>query len=270
MGAWATSLAAAFHTGAQAIAPWQFALLIPWFTFLYTGLFVTGPDAMHGIVAPHHPRLNRALGTLVLFLYGLIPYSKLYRAHREHHRFPAQRRDPDFHSGGQKRHPILWYFKFMRSYWTLQQTIGLVIIYNGLHRVVGVPEANLLLFWATPSLLSSVQLFYFGTYLVHRERPDTYDTPLCSNSFYWPYLLSLLACYHFSYHREHHAFPDVPWWQLPQVSREQLRAYLTAKALPSLPEPHMTNVNHRYTTGGKALAKMSSPFVQRDRTRLNT
>jgi len=29
--------------------------------------------------------------------------------------------------------------------------------------------------------------------------------------------LSFLACYHFGYHFEHHARPDLPWWTLWQV-----------------------------------------------------
>ena len=177
---------------------------------------------MHGSVAPNNPKANRILGELSLFFYGLIPYEKLYESHAHHHKFPASHRDPDFHNG-RNTHPILWYFRFMRSYWTLRQSVGIFAIYNGLHRIVGVPEANLLFFWAIPSLLSSVQLFYFGTYLVHRELPDTYSTPLCANSNYWPELWSLLSCYHFGYHREHHAFPEVPWWQLPQVKLSQMK-----------------------------------------------
>ncbi|MEM9151582.1 MAG: fatty acid desaturase [Cyanobacteria bacterium P01_F01_bin.3] len=255
LGAWAISFSAAFSTGAEGIGTVGCVLLIPWFTFLYTGLFVTGHDSMHGSVAPSHPRINRLLGELCLFCYGLIPYDKLYESHAHHHQFPASHRDPDFHNG-RDTHPILWYFRFMRSYWTLRQTIGIIVIYNGLHRVVGVPEANLLVFWAIPSLLSSVQLFYFGTYLVHRELPDTYSTPLCANSHYWPELLSLITCYHFGYHREHHAFPEVPWWQLPQVELTSCPQTITAK----------------YTTTkmGKTLAAIKRPLVQRDRTRLNT
>lgn len=255
---WAISFLTAFTTGAQAMGAVGCILLIPWFTFLYTGLFVTGHDAMHGSVAPTWPRLNRAIGELSLLLYGLIPYDKLYRAHAAHHRAPASQLDPDFHNG---RHTqvILWYFQFMRSYWTVRQTVGIAIIYNGLHRVLGVPEANLLVFWAIPALLSSVQLFYFGTYLVHRHLPSTYSTALCANSTYWPTPISLMTCYHFGYHREHHAFPEVPWWQLPQTSLE-----FPTQAVRQL------EVKYRCASRGKALDITSSPLVQRDRTLLKT
>lgn len=256
---WMVSIVLAFTVGASHLGLWGCLLVTPWFTVFYTGLFVTGHDAMHESIAPHHPRLNRALGELALLLYGLIPYDKLYDAHSQHHQHPATYRDPDFHNG-YNPHPVLWYFRFMRSYWTMRQTIGLVVIYNSLHRIVGVPEANLLVFWALPSLLSSMQLFYFGTYLVHRKLPDTYSTPLCANSNYWPWFISLITCYHFGYHREHHAFPKVPWWQLPDVamSPAQISAYAIAAD------------HQRYSTAGSALATMSKPFAQRDRTRLKT
>jgi len=254
LSAWAISFTAAFNTGAEAIGPWGCLLLIPWFTFIYTGLFVTGHDSMHGSVAPSDPRANRILGELSLFFYGLIPYDKLYQAHSHHHQFPASQRDPDFHNG-RHSHPVFWYFRFMRSYWTVRQTVGIFMIYNGLHRLMGVPEANLLMFWAIPSLLSSVQLFYFGTYLVHRHQPDTYSTSLCANSNYWPEFLSLISCYHFGYHREHHAFPQVPWWQLPQTELEASPQFIAQKYSPA--------------RAGKPLDTRINPLVQRDRTRPN-
>ena len=255
---WTVSLATAFSIGAAQLGTGGCLLLTPWLTFLYTGLFVTGHDAMHESIAPHQPRLNRVLGEIALFLYGLIPYEKLQTAHSEHHQHPASPRDPDFHNG-YDTHPLLWYLRFMRRYWTLYQTLGLIFIYNSLHRVCGVPEADLLIFWAVPSLLSSVQLFYFGTYLVHRELPDTYSTPLCANSHYWPWFISLIACYHFGYHREHHAHPKTPWWQLPQIAVSS-----------AIETPYASTANHRYASGSRALATINKPFVQRDRTRLNT
>ncbi|KPQ36938.1 MAG: beta-carotene ketolase (CrtW type) [Phormidesmis priestleyi Ana] len=259
---WAISLFAAFSAGASAIGWVGCICLILWFTFLYTGLFVTGHDAMHHSIAPKSRKLNRFLGELALFLYGFMPYDKMVKSHSDHHEFPASQQDPDFHNGRQT-HPVLWYFRFMRSYWTLRQTLSIVVVYNGLYRVMGVPEANLLAFWAIPSLLSSVQLFYFGTYLVHRQHRDTYSTSLCANSYYWPHSLSIVSCYHFGYHREHHAFPHVPWWQLPQArfqTRDDGQPFF----------PSHVRVNQVCASSGSALAIIKSPFVQRDRTRLNT
>jgi len=73
---------------------------------------------------------------------------------------------------------------------------------------------NVLLFFSLPLLLSSLQLFVFGTYLPHRalepqaeaHRPRSLNLPV------W---LSLLTCYHFGYHWEHHQYPWLAWHQLP-------------------------------------------------------
>ena len=73
----------------------------------------------------------------------------------------------------------------------------------------------MLVFWALPALLSSVQLFYFGTFRPHRhdDSPFADDHNARSNGFGW--LASLLSCFHFGYHHEHHLAPQVPWWRLP-------------------------------------------------------
>jgi beta-carotene ketolase (CrtW type) len=96
-------------------------------------------------------------------------------------------------------------------------------VFNGLLYWVGVPPANLILFWAGPALLSTVQLFAFGTYLPHREPDGGYTNRhhACSNDY--PVWLSFLTCYHFGYHLEHHQYPNVPWWQLPRKRQQAQR-----------------------------------------------
>lgn len=77
---------------------------------------------------------------------------------------------------------------------------------------------NLLLFWAFPLIFSSLQLFFFGTFLPHRHHQDNKFNLSCLGaikSLHLPILLSLIACYHFSYHQEHHRYPFLAWWQLP-------------------------------------------------------
>ena len=77
------------------------------------------------------------------------------------------------------------------------------------------------LYWAVPSILASIQLFVFGTWLPHRT--DDYAPFADSHNARSPAMsdtLSLLTCYHFGgYHHEHHLHPSVPWWRLPSTRR---------------------------------------------------
>lgn len=185
-------------------------------TFLCTGLFITAHDAMHGTVAPENSRLNDAIGTVAVMLYALFSFSNLRHHHGFHHEHPGDsERDPDFHDG---EHPgfFRWYFRFMFRYLTWWQVAGMALVYNVLLHVAGVPAQNVLLLWVAPALFSTLQLFYFGTFLPHRT-PGERDDPHHAQSSSYPVWLSLLTCYHFGYHREHHEHPAVPWWRLPAV-----------------------------------------------------
>jgi beta-carotene ketolase (CrtW type) len=73
------------------------------------------------------------------------------------------------------------------------------------------------IFWVLPLVLSSLQLFLFGTYLPHRGGDAGPSGRHAVRSLGYPHLLSLLACYHFGYHAEHHAHPAVPWFRLPAL-----------------------------------------------------
>jgi beta-carotene ketolase (CrtW type) len=76
---------------------------------------------------------------------------------------------------------------------------------------IWVDQTNLLLFWVLPSLLSTLQLFYFGTWLPHRGE---HDNPHHSRTLKKNHLLAFLTCYFFGYHFEHHQAPGMPWWRL--------------------------------------------------------
>lgn len=197
--------------------------LVAWQIFLYTGLFITAHDAMHGAILPHHPRINHWVGTLAVRLYGLFSYQKLLKKHWEHHRAPATEIDPDFHDG-QHKNFFAWYFHFMKGYWSWTQLLGLMAVFNLIKFGLHVPEPNLIWFWAVPSVLSSVQLFFFGTFLTHREPKGGYNHPHRSQTTNYPAWLSFITCYHFGYHQEHHEHPDVPWWRLPEVHKERAKA----------------------------------------------
>lgn len=187
-------------------------------TFLYTGLFITAHDAMHGTVAPTSRRVNDMLGAACVFLYAIFSFSNLKKEHWAHHRDPASGNDPDFHDGEHKSLHA-WYLNFMRRYVTWKQVLGMAIVFNILHHVFGISLYNLLTFWALPALLSSLQLFYFGTYLPHREAAAGYGDYHHARSNDYSTFLSFVTCYHFGYHWEHHEYPHIPWWRLPQVRK---------------------------------------------------
>ena len=105
----------------------------------------------------------------------------------------------------------------MRNYMTLWQLAGLALVFNILLHLAGIELINLILFWTLPSLLSTVQLFYFGTYLPHHtEGGDFLDHHKARSNNFSPFW-SFLTCYHFGYHWEHHAYPYIPWWRLPDI-----------------------------------------------------
>jgi beta-carotene ketolase (CrtW type) len=179
-------------------------------THLFTGLFITAHDAMHGTVAPGRPGVNRFFGRLTLLLYACNSWSRLLPAHHAHHRNPASDSDPDYGP------PAFfhWFSRFILYYVRLYQIVVMAILFN--LAALWIPKPNLVAFYIVPSLLSLVQLFYFGTYLPHRgEHPESNVHRARSQSK--NHLLAFLSCYFFGYHQEHHEQPAVPWWRLPDI-----------------------------------------------------
>lgn len=194
-------------------------LLIPFIalqTFLYTGLFITAHDAMHGAIFPANIKINNFIGSLAVTLYALFDYNKLVKTHWLHHHHPASELDPDFHDLKHKNF-FAWYLYFMFKYWSWTRIISLMALYNLIAFTLPVSEKNLTLFWVIPSILSSVQLFYFGTFIPHKEPEGGYTNIHRAQTNPLPVLLSFITCYHFGYHQEHHENPEIPWWGLPKV-----------------------------------------------------
>lgn len=213
---WVTSLSFLLSIDIPQFPAWLTSIAALWQTFLYTGLFITAHDAMHGSICPYNPKLNHAIGSLCTLLYGLFPYKELLKKHQLHHRFPASDRDPDFHDGTHT-HPVFWYLYFMVRYLGWQQLIGFAAIFCTAEFVLHLSISNLIVFWILPSLLSSIQLFYFGTFLTHREPDEGFSTHQRAQTNSLPVFWSFATCYHFGYHEEHHEYPHIPWWQLPAV-----------------------------------------------------
>lgn len=219
IGVWTISLLLSLFVDIPHTNIFFIVAIILWQTFLYTGLFITAHDAMHGVVFPTNSKINHFIGLLCVLLYGSLPYKKLLKKHWIHHHSPASESDPDFHNGKHKNF-FGWYLHFMKGYWSWGQMISLTIIYNFAHFILHVPRANLNDFWALPAILSSLQLFYFGTFLPHQEPEDGYSEPHRAKTMSCPPWLSFIACYHFGYHEEHHEYPHAPWWQLPKIYRK--------------------------------------------------
>lgn len=187
-----------------------------WQTLLYTGLFITAHDGMHGLVSPKNRKFNDFIGAAAVSLYALFSYKNLLTKHWEHHRHPASQQDPDFHDGEHSGF-INWYYRFMSNYLTWKQVLGMAIIFNILLYIFKVAGINLVLFWVLPSLLSTLQLFYFGTYLPHRELSEPYKDEHRARSNNYSVFWSFITCYHFGYHWEHHEYTHIAWWRLPRV-----------------------------------------------------
>jgi beta-carotene/zeaxanthin 4-ketolase len=191
-------------------------IAVIWQTFLYTGLFITAHDAMHGTVFRQNKKINHGIGTLAVWLYGFLSYKELLKKHWFHHHHPASELDPDYHDGT-KNNGISWYLHFMKKYWSWGQFNGRTVAFILAIYVLHISMTNLFLFWIIPPFLSSIQLFYFGTFLPHREPKDGYVRPHCAQTISLPTFWSFVTCYHFGYHEEHHEYPNVPWWKLPSV-----------------------------------------------------
>lgn len=179
---------------------------------LYTGLFITSHDAMHGVVSTNR-KVNTVIGWFTALLFSFNFYSRLFPKHHEHHRFVATDKDPDYHTSDNF---FKWYYSFITQYLSIWQFVLMAITFNILK--IYFPTINLIMFWMIPAVLSTFQLFYFGTYLPHMGESDNkyHSTTLSKN-----HLLAFLSCYFFGYHYEHHDSPGTPWWRLWRVKENQ-------------------------------------------------
>lgn len=192
-------------------------------TWLSVGLFIVAHDCMHGSLIPYQPRLNRLIGRLCLFLYAGFSFDALNVEHHKHHRHPGSGEDPDFDDAPPHSF-LLWFLKFFRHYFGWQQLVTILAVAAVYFAAFGVTGANMLLFWALPGLLSALQLFTFGTYLPHRPTNEPFVDRHNARTNDFPRWLSLLTCFHFGLHHEHHLYPSVPWWRLPSVRRARTSA----------------------------------------------
>lgn len=216
---------AVFFWVPTASAWWLVPAAVALQTWLGVGLFIVAHDAMHGSLAPGRARINAVVGQACVALYAGFSYRRLRTCHHRHHAAPGTASDPDFHAA--QPHALLpWFAGFFRSYfgpWEFARVAAVLAAYLAL----GAKPLNLALFWGLPAVLSAAQLFVVGTWLPHRHRRGRdphrdFGDHHRARSLQLSWLASLLACYHFGLHREHHRHPHVPWWRLPAV-RERAR-----------------------------------------------
>ncbi|HMQ69328.1 MAG TPA: fatty acid desaturase [Ignavibacteria bacterium] len=177
--------------------------------YLYTGLFITAHDAMHGSISPDK-KINDLTGKISAFLFAGLSYKKLLRNHRDHHTYPGTGKDPDYYTGS--RNFFVWWFVFMSRYISVLQLIIMAVIFNVLK--IYFPESSIWTYLVIPAFLSTLQLFYFGTYLPHRQ-PHTHDMqPHNARTQKRNHFFAMISCYFFGYHSEHHSSPKTPWWKM--------------------------------------------------------
>jgi beta-carotene ketolase (CrtW type) len=177
--------------------------------YLYTGLFITGHDAMHGTITDSK-KINKAIGTVATFLFAGLSYNKLIKNHFMHHKHPGEESDPDFYTKSQNF--FLWWAIFMKRYTTITQLIIMAIAFNVLK--IWFNDITLIFFWVIPAFLGTFQLFFFGTYLPHKYPHTESMQPHNARSQKKNHLWAMLSCYFFGYHHEHHESPRTPWWQM--------------------------------------------------------
>jgi beta-carotene ketolase (CrtW type) len=177
--------------------------------YLYTGLFITSHDAMHGNIS-RSSFINKIAGRLSSFLFAGLSYKKLLNNHIAHHKNPGEENDPDFYQKSQNF--FIWWIVFMKRYSTITQLVIMALLFNVLK--IWFNELSIFVFWVIPAFLGTLQLFYFGTYIPHKYPHTSQMKPHNARTLKKNHLWGMLSCYFFGYHFEHHEAPNTPWWQL--------------------------------------------------------
>ncbi|MEM9310641.1 MAG: fatty acid desaturase [Pseudomonadota bacterium] len=209
--------------------------------WLSVGTFIICHDAMHGTLAPGWPRVNAWIGAPLLMLYAGFRWRRMRHAHFTHHKLAGHKGDPDF----DEEHPsdfLQWYWTFFKRYFGLQSLLFVHLVVGVYLFVFEIDFTQIFILYGAPALLSSLQLFYFGTFRPHHQSPDkpfADEHNARSNDF--DTLVSLLTCFHFGYHLEHHRQPNVPWWALPAAKKAGVGVFETAHE----PAPDLASAESR-------------------------
>ncbi len=204
---WCVNFVFALSQPLQSLGFWSLPLVLV-LTQLFTGVFITAHDAIHNIVYPANQKINRLTGILCASIFAFNSYEMMYKNHHAHHQHNGEEDDPDFH---QSRKFIPWFISFIRHYIGWKQFVLTAIFFNLLMFGFKIDVVNLLLFYVLPMCLSTVQLFYFGTFQPHSGiHHNIHKSGTQEKNHLWAFV----SCYFFGYHYEHHDNPGVPWWRM--------------------------------------------------------
>jgi beta-carotene/zeaxanthin 4-ketolase len=188
--------------------------------WLSVGMFIAAHDGMHGSLAPGKKWVNEAVGSFLLAFYAGFGWRKMRNAHWDHHKYSGTAQDPDFDADN-PAHFGRWYMTFLKRYFGLSSVLYVSSVVTTYWLLFDIPITNIVLLYGFPAIASSFQLFYFGTYRPHRhfaeQNPMVFADHHNARSNAFGPLASLLSCFHFGYHHEHHLSPQTPWWSLPKL-----------------------------------------------------
>lgn len=196
--------------------------------WLSVGMFIVAHDAMHGSLVPGRAKVNAAIGAFLLFVYAGFGWRKLRDAHFAHHLYVGTAADPDFNANNPRQF-WPWYGLFLKRYFGLRSMAFVWTVVLAYFLLLGVPMENIVLLYGLPAIASSIQLFYFGTYRPHRHEEKAFADHHRARTNDYGALASLLSCFHFGYHHEHHLSPQIPWWRLSQQHAEWLKTQRRAE-----------------------------------------
>lgn len=191
--------------------------------YLYTGLFITGHDAMHKTVSRNRI-INDSIGWISSLLFAGLSYKRLVKNHFMHHHKPGELDDPDFYTKSQNF--FVWWGVFLFRYTTITQLIIMAVAFNILS--IWFVQTSIISFWVIPAFLGTFQLFFFGTYLPHKYPHTENMQPHNTRSQKLNHLWAMFSCYFFGYHHEHHERPATPWWKLYKLKEESVKKQLSS------------------------------------------
>ncbi len=106
--------------------PWMYLHILVQ-GYLFTGLFITAHDAMHGNVSSNN-WVNIVIGYAASFLFAGMSYKRLRKNHGLHHKHSASEGDPDFYTRSQNY--FRWLGIFIWRYVTLLQIVVMAIFFQ--------------------------------------------------------------------------------------------------------------------------------------------